>query len=610
MTIEGTKLQAWHGTEIVAEILLDQPSSDLPSVVLSESDKIAFEINPKEIGREYEILVGDIPLIQGHHGRKVVEWNDNAYFDSARGQTPVLLRSKDVDGPEDIWTVRARFDAWVCPGKLTESAYQRMFDDLAVLSSGLVFDLLSKSRFSMASLRGMRSGAVAARSAQMELRLMSQLWSGFSKALVAIITQPETSLITHRAMMACHGTERLDPKELIQIVTRGIDPRQKETPRPFTAELTQLRHSIDTHEHRIIAAFLDVLSGRIRECYEKARLEISEIEQDRWFRDRVGPGGLNLFETMDAPRIARLDSAATTADDLAKKVRMAQQLFPLKGLSDQFRAEASTPIFRNVRHYRQAWQIMMDYKNSSTVTVDSGTEERTKQTWRMYEQWVFLQIAAAFRNSGLRCSSQRDFINAVSKNRFTVDLQRDTRIVFAAPDGHRIVMRYEPWIFSRQIADGKGDTVYQGNDNDVPWSPDILIEFLKPSAEGGIQLVYAIVVDAKYARYPRNEHWSQVQKYMRIRSVATNDAIVRQVWLALPNQNGIVLDDDAIDWTPSGPSVSRHEFLLGALGIGPLSEEPTDAEGNSAATTVQEFADGLLAYLGLGHQASKQSAIQ
>jgi hypothetical protein len=595
MAMDRARLQLWRGDAVTAEVELDV-KLDAPSrTVVGETDRVAFELSPREPGREYEIRIGDIVLRGAHHGRKSVEWTDDAHFDSARGRTPVSVLSREADGSDGRWTLRGRFDVWVYPGKITEEAYTRMFEDLAQLSAGLVFDLLSKS---MAGVRGSAtSKGVAVHSAQMELRILIRLWSELSRLLMEIMLQPETGLVAHREMMACFGIERLEPQELVKIVARGIDPRKKETPRPFTAELAVVSQSVNTPEHRAIAAFLDLLSERARECLMRARHEINEINMGRWFRDRKGPSGQNFYETVDGPRVARLEYAAAQAERLGSQIGMARRSLPVSSTSLNFRGVGTSAVFRNVRYYREVWLLIVGYLNKMAVAVDVGTEERTKQTWRMYEQWTFLQLASAFRHAGLRCSSQRDFVNSLSRNRFTVDLQRGTRLVFSAPDGRRVVMRYEPWVFPRRVAAELGDTVYQGSEGAIPWSPDVLIEFMSPAADGRFELDYALVVDAKYVRHLRVSHREQCLKYMKIRSVQTSEAIVKQVWLASPMAEGVTLDDEGIAWTDTGPTARRHEFVMGSLGLTP-GDRPFEEDGESSTPTALEFVTGILAYLG------------
>ena len=138
-------LTGHRGDMTIFKVEIGSVTVDQNPTVVTETDRIAFEVSPREAGMEYEIRIGDFAIERAHHGRRAVEWEDNAYFDSARGQTQITLLSRNGDDPAAAWATRARFDLWVCPGKLTETAYQRMFDDLAKLSGGLVFDLLAKS---------------------------------------------------------------------------------------------------------------------------------------------------------------------------------------------------------------------------------------------------------------------------------------------------------------------------------------------------------------------------------------------------------------------------------------------------------------------------------
>ena len=85
---------------------------------------------------------------------------------------------------------------------------------------------------------------------------------------------------------------------------------------------------------------------------------------------------------------------------------------------------------------------------------------------------------------------------------------------------------------------------------------------------------------------------------MKIRSVETGEAIVRQVWLASPTAGGIVLDDDGIAWTATGPTARRHEVVMGSLGLKPGGGIPGEDEPKGLTGTALEFVGAILAYLG------------
>jgi len=62
----------------------------------------------------------------------------------------------------------------------------------------------------------------------------------------------------------------------------------------------------------------------------------------------------------------------------------------------------------------------------------------------MYEQWVFLQVAAACEEIGLRPSSHESLFRRLGAHLFTVDLRRGTRLGFTSTDGRIVIIRYEP----------------------------------------------------------------------------------------------------------------------------------------------------------------------
>ena len=83
----------------------------------------------------------------------------------------------------------------------------------------------------------------------------------------------------------------------------------------------------------------------------------------------------------------------------------------------------STPVFEHVRPYRRIRDEVRRYLRSNLLVVDDGLEERVKSTSRLYEQWVFFQLAAAFRKLGLRARPTRECcaarICSASRSRWT-----------------------------------------------------------------------------------------------------------------------------------------------------------------------------------------------
>ena len=90
------------------------------------------------------------------------------------------------------------------------------------------------------------------------------------------------------------------------------------------------------------------------------------------------------------------------------------------------------------------------------------------------------------------------------------------------------------WIRPKEAARRVGDIFYHGRERDAAWSPDVLVTMQAVTD----QEASAIVVDAKYTRDVKDEHWQGVRKYMQIRRLADDGFPVRQVWIAAPSSAG------------------------------------------------------------------------
>ena len=61
-----------------------------------------------------------------------------------------------------------------------------------------------------------------------------------------------------------------------------------------------------------------------------------------------------------------------------------------------------------------------------------------------------------------------------------------------------------------------GDSVYHGVGEEMAWSPDLLIEVFEEQNTGEEELVYAIIMDAKYTKkIVERHHWQNVLKISR-----------------------------------------------------------------------------------------------
>ena len=458
-------------------VLLDTPiGSGAVPLVVGEMLFCGFEVGEREPDTEYQVQIGDLDpegppdgtldksstAIGRARGRRV-EWDDALHFESARGKVVVRLSSRAV-GNDGSWHHRAQLVLNVLPSKLSEERYQAMFDQLNGLALGLVFDLISKSVGALHFARARQE--VSVRSNQVELRVLDRIWGNLSNALRAIELDPWLALRRGLELRPTWGGERMSCLSLSELAARGVDPRHPSTPRPFAARRERLFESSDTQEHRCVAGFLRVLLARVRDCRASLDNHIEAIERDREFRDCHVVLGPTLYEAYDLPRVRRLREAVGLAATLEDRLREASRLPFLRNVRPLLRLPSS-PIFRHVQSYRQVRQAIIEYLGYAPFVFDQGLEDRIKSTSRMYEQWVFLQLASAFRSSGLRCHSEEGLIQYAGSRRFTLDIERGTAIAFGSPDGRSIILRYEPWILPAGIARQRRHVTYRGTAGDL-----------------------------------------------------------------------------------------------------------------------------------------------
>jgi hypothetical protein len=574
-----------------------------------------FEIEGREPDSEYSLWIGDIntgtsrqstATTQGYacgipHGRFVL-WDDGDYFEGARGIVWVRLANR-TQGSDEAWQERAELAVVVTSTKLSEDRYQTMYEQLRRLASGLVLDLVSKS------LRSVRLVGTAlplsCRSSIVELLILERLWPPIAASLNEIAADPVRKLKSTRVRMRCFGSERFGARSLTQMAASGRDPRRDHQSVPFVAEVQQIIESDDTVEHRVIRGFLEFLVRRVIECREDLNRHVQGITNDRRWRDRPMPGQPSLYQIEDVPRLARLREQLERTEQLRVQMAIALQIEPIRHAQPVFRI-TDTPVFRNVEPYRRIQHEMTRYLTTGLVMIDDGFDERIKSTSKMYEQWVFLQLAAALRAVGLTCCSRRGLLHTSRMFRFTLDIDRGACVTFEAGPGRSVSLRYEPWIMPEQSAKQTAETVYRGRSGQSSWSPDILLEVLRTdeASDRPSDVEYAVVIDAKYARAIRDHHWDSTNKYLEIRSTRKDRQVVRQLWLAYPGedvQKAISMRDPKLQWTETGPNCNKDEIVQGVLSLVPAvdvarSEEVAGWIGHPESTAVQ-FVSGLLNYL-------------
>ena len=612
--------------EAIHQIQLGQASVRGETLVdVNEMQPYGFEIQGRESETEYAVWIGDISsglsqpsalATQGvavgiPRGRYVL-WDDGDYFEGARGIIWIRVASR-THGGQEPWSERAELPVVVCSTKLSEHRYQAMYDQLRHLASGLVLDLVSKS------LRSVRLGGsatpVSCRSSIVELRILERLWPPIAAAINEIALNPVRRLQSTRLRKRCFGSERFGPRALVQMTATGFDPRQARQFVPFLAEVQQIVESDDTIEHRVIRGFLEFLERRLAECRENLQRHMRSIASDRRWRDRSVSGQPSLYEIEDIPRLARLREQLRRTKLLGEQVGNAKRIEALRTSAPIFRI-ADTPVFRNVEPYRRIQQEMIRYLTTGLVIIDEGFDERIKSTSRMYEQWVFLQLAAAIRAVGLPCRSRNGLLHTTRMFRFTLDIDRGARVTFDAGPNRSVSLRYEPWILPEHSAKQSMETVYRGRSGQSSWCPDILLEVLRndEARDKPSDVEYAVVIDAKYAAAIRDHHWDKTNKYLEIRSARTDRQVVRQLWLAHPREEPVTpirMRDLMLKWTDAGPNCGKDETVQGVLSLVPSAhlarEEESPAWIRSPEPVVLQFVAGLLNYLNIPNKSANMA---
>lgn len=598
----------------LASRALDDGSALAVSLRLPEEQRIGFELQRREPDTEYRVCIGNaVPSLtevmdssavarMGDAMGRQVFWRDDAYLESARGRTWIALESRELGA--DHWRARASLGVLVVPSKLEEERYERMFRDLFSIAAGLVFDLVSKSSAALA-LAGHRVNPLhadaGASANQLELRRLEIAWRELSQALAEIERTPVYALHRSRRPVNCWGGERLQESDYRSLATQAIDPRVRGHRRPFRLSVAVPEESFATLEHARIAGLMRLLADRARACAAGAFLQRNRLLSDRGVRDLAMGEGPSLFQSVDRPRLERLDEAERRAHALERAIQSVLQR-PFLRASVPALGSLRSPVFDNVRPYRRFRAAAERFVRGALVLVDDGDAEQMKSTARMYEQWVFLQLVAAFRHMGLRSQSVDQLVRRTGWYRYTLDLERGSRVTLRGREGRTIAIRYEPWIFPRLEAEARRDSVYRGRSGSAPWSPDVLIELLSDDEGTGVApgVEYAVIVDAKYSRTLRDTRWANVEHYLDVKSVKSGRQVVHQLWLAHPDASGEVRSHDSdCQWHADGPDLPRGDRWFGILPLMPDVSIPEFRSGDiTPVTNAIEFARGLLCYFG------------
>ena len=571
-------------------------------LVVGESDQLQFALSPSPEDQVFRISIGDVPLsdlmssedasgmaLGGQHF-----WKALTYFESARGNTRVTLEYRHGTEDDAPWVFGGSIEVFVHPSKLGERRYEAMAEDLQAVSRSLLVDLYGKSRQSH-DVRYAKEGKVHS-SREQELVSIMDVLANLSDLLETIAKRPASRVTTETAFQRYWGGERLSPANLTALARNGVAQQRGDV--PVVLRIQRKRESFDVPEHRVIRAFLDIIIRRAQYCASAAVEHIQAVESDKHLRHvrLYTKQETTLYESIDLPKIRRLQAAAAKADraeEIAGRLAVLPflreakpELVPVRDGVFQRNAEYAA-VFELIRRFLLANAVWYQGNEVSTIT---------KLTSRLFEQWCYLRLINAFRAGGIELREWTDKLRENLRSRFLVDFDRGLTFEGALTSDLRLRFRYEPWILGTESAAKSGETLCRGSNIDVAWSPDIVIECLKDTGNNW-QPVYAVVLDCKYTPKLRDVHWNDTAKYRQIRCTKTRNQVVKHLCLISPaglKESGYIRSDDPyVDFADAGPTCPPQDAVGFHLAVVPTGEPESTSEDD----VFQQFATGMMSYL-------------
>ena len=540
-------------------------------MILEESSKVAFVLDPVPEGTEYRISVGDVslsdlvPRLEDAAGVALsgrLLWRELAYFESARGRTNIVLEARSDVSQHSRWETVLIVAVYVLPSKLGEARYESMADDLETLSRSLLVDLYGKS----VRCQDVRFGMAANRyqSHERALAAIRKALAELGPLLGTIAQRPASKVHAVPNWQRYWGSERLSPSAITALSRRAAIHSMAR--RPITIRTQRRVESFDIPEHRTIHAFLNILQRRAEQCERAASGHIRAIKSERDLRHVQLVSGPTLYERVDLPRIGRLHAGAQKArQSSVLSGRLATLPFLREAKPELLAARGGA--FQRSSEYRAVLNLIRRFLLANSVWCDGyDMSAVAKLTSRLFEQWCYLQTVEAFRACGLELREWSDALRKNLRSRFVLDFDRGLMFEGALGSNLRIRFRYEPWILGEESAAKAGETLCRKSGADVAWCPDIVIECLHWHG-GTWHPVYGIVLDCKYVPRIRDQHWLDTRKYLQIRSTETNRQIVKQLWLIAPgNEPTLASEDPGVTFTERGPSCESGEYVQFQIG--------------------------------------------
>ncbi|MEZ5782378.1 MAG: hypothetical protein R3D70_12270 [Rhizobiaceae bacterium] len=267
-----------------------------PSFEVQETTPIGFRVDDLSEDQEFRISIGDLQLgddVPAEDFGDTIRWRAGQHLSGASGVTPISLRDAATGD------VLARSLALVEPSKLSASAYEAMFADMAHQRRVVARpDLEAPSRACAASL--VAQWRCVPLTARLELSQIRQFWNRLSPTLADILEDPHMELRQRRSIRRPRPGERLLPDVLRRFAQRGLGAREAVR----TGALVELPTAMpdrNTRDNSVIVAFMDLLWRRVERSLKRARAE----RDMRLARNRSFRGDLMMRRWRDSSSCAR-----------------------------------------------------------------------------------------------------------------------------------------------------------------------------------------------------------------------------------------------------------------------------------------------------------------
>ena len=434
----------------------------------------------------------------------------------------VLLDYVELDGAEGpVEIASLRFE--IEPAESIRALYDQLVTDLERIHVGLARDVVGRSR----QRTGFGRRTPRASRPEEDCELLERTLRRLTDALERIQVQPVSAIARDVVRDRWRPGDRLASDAASTLLqdpdTVVVDGQLRRLGR---VRLSRSRPTLDIPEHRAMRSELEDLARRARRVARHCQLCIDRLaeERRRWGGERAD--GSSVFQLEHRPRMRRYSEVAERAHGLADAfVRLRRRASFLDDVGASRSGLAPTPLFRNGRGYREAYQALVEARRAAAPLVagdEFGVQLRSLS--RLFEYWCFVQVVERLR--GWFGTPEPWATYRITDEIWRPDLRSGQWFRFAAADGIAVRVHYEPDIVP---ADWVGDTEvpYRASLSNAPLRPDVLVEVLADGAPAR-----ALVLDAKSrASFGRDDLFEPTDYRSRIFDPRDGTQPVRQVFL-------------------------------------------------------------------------------